>query len=183
MSGSYRTCGCAVVAVLLCVCFSCRIEVPVMELANAKIAVEKARKADAENFAHDEYRKAAEYLLQAHTLVFKEKDYDELMKAISLSEEYAKKAYTLALSRSLAHWKTRAESWIVQSEQACVRNISGAAYGEAEKYLEQIKKTGNQYPEQHVQYYRKICTSLEPFINTIPVLKKEILNFIHLYAH
>ena len=165
--------ACAVVAVL-----SCRLEVPIQEMSQAKVSLSRAVEVKSEKYAPDELKKSRELLVASHKSVSDE-EMGDAKKNADLSYQEAQKAIAKALPLLAKDSLAESKKVYGEADNLYASMYASQSFGNAGKALQQAEtlNTGKNYWESHLKSQEALRFSNEAktaSMARMPEVKAEI---------
>lgn len=165
--------ACAVVAVL-----SCRLEVPIQEMSQAKLSLSRAVEVQSEKYAPDELKKSRELLVASHKSVSDE-EMGDAKKNADLSYQESQKAIAKALPLLSRDSLNESKKVYGEADLLYASRYSSVSFGNAGKALQQAEtlNTNKSYWDSHLKSQEALRLSNEAKTASmahIPELKAEI---------
>lgn len=165
--------ACAVVAVL-----SCRLEVPIQEMSQAKLSLSRAVEVKSEKYAPDELKKSRELLMASNKSVSDE-EMGDAKKNAELSYQESLKAIAKALPLLAGDSLAESKKAYGEADLLYASRYASASFGNAGKALQQAESlnANKSYWDSHLKSQEALRLSNEAKTASmahVPELKAEI---------
>jgi nucleoid-associated protein YgaU len=171
--------------ILLGVIISCRLDVPIKEMMQARTAITKAQLVMADKYDPEDLNKSVEQLYACNTFL-KNEDASSALKAANASFEYATKAINMSLPRAAGDSLSESKTAYQEADKLYAENFANEPFNRAKNDIEEAEKLRDEQKlfesfmkskeaSSEAGVAKEMCLMKVPQLNeNIDSLKKEI---------